>query len=42
MTPYLIDSNIFIELKNGYYNFALCPGFWHWLEVAYERGPWPT
>ena len=29
---YLIDSNTFIEAKNGYYGLDLCPGFWDWLE----------
>lgn len=26
--PYLIDSNAFIESKNRYYAFDICPGFW--------------
>ena len=25
---YLLDSNVFIEAKNKYYSFELCPGFW--------------
>jgi len=29
--PYLLDSNVFIEAKNKYYQFSLCPGFWDWL-----------
>jgi len=29
--PYLLDSNVFIEAKNKYYRFSLCPGFWDWL-----------
>lgn len=29
---YLLDSNTLIEAKNHYYGFALCPGFWDWLE----------
>lgn len=28
---YLMDTNIFIEAKNSYYAFDLCPGFWKWL-----------
>lgn len=28
---YLMDANIFIEAKNSYYAFDLCPGFWDWL-----------
>jgi hypothetical protein len=26
--PYLLDSDVFIAAKNGYYAFAICPGFW--------------
>ena len=29
---YLLDTNIFIQAKNEYYGFDLCPGFWTWLE----------
>ena len=29
---YLLDSNVFIEAKNRYYGFDICPGFWKWLE----------
>ncbi len=25
---YLLDTNVFIEAKNSYYGFAVCPGFW--------------
>lgn len=28
---YLIDTNIFIESKNTFYGFDICPGFWDWL-----------
>ena len=28
---YLLDSNVLIESKNGFYAFDLCPGFWNWL-----------
>lgn len=28
---YLLDANCFIEAKNRYYSFDLCPGFWDWL-----------
>src|SRR6516162_5390261 len=31
LMPYLLDSNVFIEAKNKYYQFSLCPGFWDWL-----------
>lgn len=35
---YLIDSSVFIEAKNRYYGFSLCPGFWLWLDKAHEKG----
>lgn len=28
---YLLDSNLFIQAKNEYYGFNICPGFWTWL-----------
>ena len=34
---YLLDTNIFIEAKNHYYGFDLCPGFWVWLDYAYSK-----
>jgi hypothetical protein len=34
---YLLDSNVFIEAKNRYYGFNLCPGFWSWLDHAFEK-----
>lgn len=35
---YLIDSDVLITASRGPYAFALCPGFWEWLDVAHERG----
>jgi hypothetical protein len=35
---YLLDSNVFIDAKNRYYGFKLCPGFWKWLDFAHEKG----
>lgn len=35
---YLLDSNIFIQAKNEYYGFDLCPGFWNWLEQKNQEG----
>lgn len=29
--PYILDTNVFIEAKNQYYMFDVCPGFWEWL-----------
>lgn len=40
---FLLDSNVFIEAKNRYYAFDICPGFWDWMdnvcggEVAFVR-----
>ena len=42
MNPYLIDSSVFIDAKNRYYAFSICPGFWdslvgyHELEKVYS------
>jgi len=30
---YLLDTNVLIEAKNGFYAFDLCPGFWAWLKM---------
>ncbi len=30
--PYLLDANTFIQAKNEYYGFDICPGYWDWLE----------
>jgi hypothetical protein len=27
-TQYVLDTNIFIQAKNDYYAFDICPGFW--------------
>jgi hypothetical protein len=37
---YLFDSNVFIEAKNRYYAFDICPGFWDWMDhiVAAQVG----
>jgi hypothetical protein len=34
---YLLDTNIFIQAKNEYYSFAVCPGFWEALPWLHER-----
>ena len=28
VSKYLLDANVFIEAKNRYYGFEICPGFW--------------
>ena len=30
---YLLDANVFIEAKNRYYSFDICPGFWKWMDI---------
>lgn len=35
---YLLDANIFIQAKNLYYGFDVCPGFWDWLDDAHADG----
>jgi hypothetical protein len=36
--PYLLDTNIFIQAKNLYYSFEVCPAFWEWLEAENAAG----
>lgn len=35
---YLLDANCFIESRNRYYSFDVCPGFWSGLEKHYNDG----
>jgi predicted nucleic acid-binding protein len=35
---YLLDTNVFIEAKNRYYGFDVCPGFWDWLGRQHKAG----
>lgn len=35
---FLLDSNIFMQAKNDYYRFDVCPGFWRWIERANAKG----
>ena len=35
---FLLDSNVFIEARNRYYAFDLCPGFWEWLAEEEDSG----
>jgi len=35
---YLLDSNTFMEAKNGYYHFDVCPGFWDWIAARHGEG----
>jgi hypothetical protein len=38
VTSYLLDANVFIEAKNRYYSFDICPGFWEWMDQAAPAG----
>lgn len=31
---FILDTNIFIEAKNRYYSFDICPGFWDWMDAV--------
>ncbi len=35
---YLLDANVFIEAKNRYYGFNLCPGYWTALIAEHNNG----
>lgn len=35
---FLLDTNVFIEAKNRYYAFAICPGFWSSIVGHFESG----
>lgn len=34
---YLVDTNVLIDAKNRYYAFDIAPGFWAWLDRAYQQ-----
>ncbi|HOF41458.1 MAG TPA: DUF4411 family protein [Candidatus Hydrogenedentes bacterium] len=36
--PYLLDSDVFIQAKNQYYAFSICPGFWDCLLGHFQLG----
>ncbi|WP_257494733.1 DUF4411 family protein [Actinomyces wuliandei] len=35
---YLVDANVLIQAKNGYYAFDIAPGFWEWIDQAHDQG----
>lgn len=35
---YLLDANVFIEAKNRYYGFDVCPAFWDWIDDRNRAG----
>ncbi len=36
--PHLIDANCFIDARNRYYGFDICPGYWDWLKQQNSAG----
>jgi hypothetical protein len=35
---YVLDANVFIQAKNSFYSFDICPGFWHALIAEHSNG----
>ncbi|WP_419841553.1 DUF4411 family protein [Candidatus Poriferisodalis sp.] len=35
---YLLDANVFISAHRLHYSFDVCPGFWAWLDLAFQAG----
>jgi len=35
---FLFDANVFIQAKNFYYAFDICPGFWGWMDYVGSKG----
>jgi hypothetical protein len=35
---YVLDTSMLIDAKDYYYGFALCPGFWEWVEREAAAG----
>jgi len=38
MERFVLDSNVYIEMKNGPYGFDIVPVFWSWLDGEAETG----
>lgn len=38
MTKYVLDTNVFIQAKNFYYQFGFCGGFWDWIVAGHNSG----
>ena len=34
---YLLDSDTFIQAKNGPYRFSVCPAYWDWLDREHAK-----
>lgn len=37
MSKYCLDSNVFIQAKNGPYGFDIVPAFWDWIDLQVEK-----
>lgn len=37
-SPFLLDTNVFIQAKNTYYSFEICPGFWSSVLGRFKSG----
>jgi hypothetical protein len=35
---YILDTDVLVQAANRHYRFAVCPGFWCWLDKAYGNG----
>jgi len=35
---YCLDANTFIQARNHYYGFDICPAFWDWLDAQAANG----
>jgi len=38
LSQYLLDANTYIEAKNRYYAFDICPAYWEWLDTQFNMG----
>jgi hypothetical protein len=34
---YLLDADVFVQAHRMHYSFAVCPGFWRWIDDAHSR-----
>lgn len=35
---YLLDANTYVQAKNQYYGMDICPAYWSWLDMQFQRG----
>jgi hypothetical protein len=38
MLRYCLDSDVFIQAKNGPYGMDIVPAFWDWLDLQFNAG----